>query len=464
MTLDVFCRALEQSCGVAPGAHVLAAVSGGADSVAMLRLLCGARERMGLRLSAAHMEHGIRGEESLADMDFVRALCEKMNVPFYAGQVDAPAYARAQGCGIEAAARTLRYAFLEQTRSAVQADVIAVAHHCGDQAETVLMHAARGSDLRGLCAMRMRSGRLIRPLLGASAQELRAYLMQIDQSWREDATNACADYTRNAIRHQVMPPLEQVYPGAREALARIANCAQRDEDFFAQQIAALHLSILPLADGVAMARDALAPLHEALLSRVLLRLFSAAGAVPSHEVIMRITRALREGETSFAQDIDGECHVRLGRQYLCLTKPGLALPDTPLALDGETSTPFGVFSIRPARPGETGDGKLCQTIPRRLLVGAAVTARREGDAMIPFGQRAPVKTKKLMIDCGVERAMRRSVPVVRSGETILWLPGVRPSAACRAEEGESCCMVVLHPAPQIPVSYDEKKNHLWEDL
>lgn len=455
MTLDIFCRALENACGVAPGAHVLAAVSGGADSVAMLHLLCGAREHMGIRLSVAHVEHGIRGADSLEDMMFVRALCERMNVPFYAERVGAPAYAREHGCGIEAAARTLRYAFLKKTREEIRADVIATAHHGGDQAETVLMHAARGSDLHGLCAMRAKSGALIRPLLSASAEELRAYLRQNDLPWREDSTNACVDYTRNAIRHQVLPPLERVYPGAREALARLADCAQRDEDFFAQQIAALHLSILPLADGVAMTRSALAPLHEALLSRVLLRLFGAAGAVPSHEMITRIMRALSEGE-AFAQDIDGKVHVRLGAQYLCLTRPECSLPDTPLALVGETCTPFGTFVVRDAQPGETGDGKRMQVIPKRALVGAVVTARRAGDTMIPFGQSAPVKTKKLMIDCGVERAMRRSVPVLRSGETILWLPAVRPAECCRAGKDEPCCMVTLHRAERIPFIYDNE--------
>ena len=109
MTADEFCLRLSKDCGVAPGSHVLLALSGGADSVALFCLLLEARESMPLVLSCAHVEHGIRGEASLSDLAFVRALCEEKNIPLYTAHVDAPAYARAHGCGLEDAARTLRY-------------------------------------------------------------------------------------------------------------------------------------------------------------------------------------------------------------------------------------------------------------------------------------------------------------------------------------------------------------------
>lgn len=150
-----------------------------------------------LEISCAHVEHGIRGAQSLADMEFVRELCRQKNVPFYSTHADVPDYAKAHGCGIEDAARTLRYAFLVETAKKIGADAIALAHHRRDQAETVLLHAARGSDLRGLCAMRMRRGRFIRPFLNETPENIRAYLNQIGQAWREDETNACEDYARN---------------------------------------------------------------------------------------------------------------------------------------------------------------------------------------------------------------------------------------------------------------------------
>ena len=128
MTADIFCRILTESCGVRPGMHILAAVSGGADSVALLCLLDEVSRQMNICVSCAHVDHGIRGEESVMDMEFVRTLCMKKNIAFYEKRVDAPAYAAEKGCGLEDAARTLRYAFLRETKAAIGADG---AHACG---------------------------------------------------------------------------------------------------------------------------------------------------------------------------------------------------------------------------------------------------------------------------------------------------------------------------------------------
>ena len=450
MTPDIFCRILIKACGVAPGAHILAAVSGGADSVAMLCLLEQAREKLGLRISCAHVEHGIRGEASVRDMDFVRDLCRKKNIAFYETRVNAVSFAEENGCGVEDAARRLRYAFLKETQKRIGAQMIAVAHHAGDQAETVLMHAARGSDLRGLCAMRMVSGDVIRPLLGAGNAELREYLRSIGQAWCEDETNQDTDYARNAVRHCVLPQLVRAYPGAENALAHLALCAQRDEAFFAQQIQALDLQMIPLADGAAVEIASIRGLHDALLSRVLVRFVEMAGAQISAFVIDSLMRALRNGDAAAAVGIGyvgGEyVHARMGERFLCVTRPYQEIGETYLQM-GETTTPFGTFFVRLAQAWETGDGVSAQTMPKALLEGARVTARREGDAMVPFGRHSPVKLKKLMIDAGVERAMRRSVPVIRKGKEILWVPGLRPSNACRAGEGEERVMIVFR-APE----------------
>lgn len=467
MTTDEFVARLKKSCNVGPGDHVLAAVSGGADSAALLCLLHQARDLMGICISCAHVEHGIRGDESVMDMEFVRDLCLQMNIGFYAKHVDAPEYARRNGCGLEAAARTLRYAFLEETRAAIGADVIATAHHSGDQAETVLMHAARGSDLRGLCAMRARSGRIIRPLLYTPAAELRAYLRECGQAWREDATNEDTDYTRNYIRHRVMPELERAYVGAGSALSRLALAAQRDEDYFAQQIDALDIRLISLVGGVAVETAQIRGLHDALLSRVLVYLMDAAGAQASSYTLGILMGALRRGETSAAVSIGsfgGEAvQARFGETYLCVSRPYREIPDTPLCMDGETHTPFGVFSVREALPGETGDGRMTQVIPAYLLEGAVVSSRRAGDAMIPFGQHSSVKIKKLMIDSGVERAMRQSVPIIRNADAVLWMAGLRPSEYCRAHGGEKLRMMTFRRAECMKIQHDdelqEEKTH-----
>lgn len=440
MTPDQFCLRLEKDCAVVPGAHVLVAVSGGADSTALLCFFEQARSRYPLSLSCAHVEHGIRGGESLEDLAFVRALCEKMGVPFYASSVDAPGYARAHGCGLEDAARTLRYDFLHKTADAIGADVIALAHHRGDQAETVLLHAARGSDLRGLCAMRMRSGRLIRPLLDCAAGELRAYLESVGQRWREDASNADAEYARNRIRRDALPAIEAAVPGARNALCRLARAAQRDEDYFERALDGLKLHMVSLIDGVAAKKAELSTLHPALLSRMIVRLVRMADIpAQSARVISEIMGVLAEENTIV--NLAGDAHAAIGREYLCLTRAERPEIDVPLRVPGVTHTPFGVFEVRIAGNSETGNGKTAQRIPGRILEGARVTGRREGDAMIPFGKRTPVKLKKLMIDAGVERAMRASVPVIRKEEQVLFAVGLRPGECCRGSEQEEQMIV-----------------------
>lgn len=441
MTTEAFCLRLVKDCGVAPGAHVLAAVSGGADSTALLCFLCKARERVGISVSCAHVEHGIRGEASLADMAFVRELCAKWNVPLYTARVDAPGLAALGGCGLEDAARRLRYRFLEETARRIGADAVALAHHALDQAETVLLHAARGSDVRGLSAMGMRRGIFVRPLLSAQPRELRAFLTELGQSWREDETNEDVSYPRNRVRRRVLPELERACPGAGAALCRLSLAARRDEDYFSRQIAGLGIRMHPLADGVALERKQLEGLHEALQSRVLAQALERAELPVSAQALERAAALLLPGESARAASLPGDGEARLGEAYLCLVRPDAAIPDTALLPAGETQTPFGVFRVREALEGETGDGLTSQSVPASLLRGARVTVRRAGDGMIPFGARSRVRLKKLMMDAGVERAMRRSVPILRSGEMILWAAGLRAGECCRARSGEACRLV-----------------------
>ena len=140
--------------------------------------------------------------------------------------------------------------------------------------------------------------------------------------------------------------------------------------------------------------------------------------------------ALDAGEGTV--NLSGGAHAHVGERYLCLTRTDEEIADTPLIVPGRTKTPFGEFDVRPALPGETGDGKRSQRVPLCLLQGAYVSSRREGDAMIPFGKSTPVKLKKLMIDARVERAMRKSLPVVRDAQgRILWAVSLRPDECCR---------------------------------
>lgn len=203
---------------------VLCAISGGADSVYLLCRLCELRESLGLRVWAAHYNHCLRGAESDRDEDFVRALCAGLGVEAYFGRGDVAAFARENGLGTEGAARRLRYEFLEQTADALGADAIATAHTADDNAETMLLNLARGAGLRGLCGIPPRRGRVIRPILGVTREEIDAYLEGQGVAHVEDSSNAGDDYARNRIRHHAVPALRSVNPEFPEALPARRSC------------------------------------------------------------------------------------------------------------------------------------------------------------------------------------------------------------------------------------------------
>ncbi len=230
-----------------PGLRVAVALSGGADSTALLRVLHAAntlpRDSLGLGLSAIHIHHGIRGPAADRDQAAVEQLCAALAVPLHIRAVDTPAHAASSRETLEEAARTLRYAAFTSLIAAGDADAIATAHTADDQAETVLMKLLRGAWTEGLAgifpvveikAPNGRTGRILRPLLGTDRAAIGAYLHQIGQAWVEDETNADLDFTRNRIRHQLVPALRAFNPSLNATLGNLAGIA-RDEEIFWQR-------------------------------------------------------------------------------------------------------------------------------------------------------------------------------------------------------------------------------------
>ena len=230
------------------GERVCAAVSGGADSVALLLALVEAnraKESLGVVLSAVHVHHGLRGAEADADEAFVRQLCEHFDVPHVVERVDVAARQAAEREGLEEAARELRYAVFWELMKSGKADVVATAHTLDDQAETVVMKLLRGSWTEGIggiapvveTAGQEQRGRIVRPLLSARRVEVEAYLRQRGQTWREDATNRDVSLTRNRVRHELMPTLRKFNPGIEVALARLSQIARDEEAFWQAEVA-----------------------------------------------------------------------------------------------------------------------------------------------------------------------------------------------------------------------------------
>jgi tRNA(Ile)-lysidine synthase len=293
---------------IRPGDRICAAVSGGADSVALLILLHAAnaqpRNSLGVGLSAVHVHHGLRGDEADADLAFVESLCQRLEVPLHVHRTSVPdrlASARASGEHetIEEAARNLRYAVFHRLLAEGHADAILTAHTLDDQAETVLMKLLRGAWTEGLSGIYpvvavphpTHPGRILRPLLATRRADLVAFLEASNQPWRSDSSNSDEAFTRNRIRHSVLPVLRAENPAIDQSLANLAELAREDEARWQSELARILPQLLlpgkPVrgggraaghSDSVAIEIDRLRPLDPALRRRVLRAAARSLGA------------------------------------------------------------------------------------------------------------------------------------------------------------------------------------------
>ncbi len=400
----------------APG-RALIAVSGGADSVGLLRVLHALTREESLSLAVAHVDHGLR-DDSADDAAFVQALCEGLKIPCLVARLS---LARRD----ENAAREARYAALYERALALNADVIALAHHEDDQAETVLMHLARGAGgggLGGMAALKPVTGQpfsLWRPFLTASPEAIRAALREIGQPWREDSTNATDEYFRNRVRRAALPALESGAPGARRHIARAARVLA-DENEYLNALADAFL------DGNAsrtppcffVMTDALDALPVALKRRAVRLMCGLLGVDVDFAQTERML-ALNAGETC---NLPLGFHAERSRERLHFLPPH-APPTPPGKL--ETSPFTGVY----------GDGRRAQAAPEGALAGAILRHRRPGDVIQPLGMAATKPLQDYLIDQKIDRPFRDHLPLLCRGSEVLWAIGVGASERLRVEKG-----------------------------
>ncbi len=218
---------------IADGADIVVGLSGGADSVCLLRILTELSKKYAYHIHAVHIHHGIRAEAADADEEFCRDLCQKLNVPYLCEKADIPKMAAEKKQSVEECGRNYRYMIFRREASLYENAVIAVAHHKNDQAETVLMHILRGSALRGAAGMYPQSDGIVRPLLWLSRDEIEAFLNEIGQDYRTDETNTDLLYARNRMRHMILPQMCEINPDVIEAIVRFSDNAKEAEDYIA---------------------------------------------------------------------------------------------------------------------------------------------------------------------------------------------------------------------------------------
>jgi tRNA(Ile)-lysidine synthase len=324
--VEQFVRAVRESALLRPGDRVAAAVSGGADSVALLRLLLNCREELGIVLSIAHFNHKLRGQESEADEQFVVELAHEHSLQLHRGCADTAAHAQQKRLSREAAARELRYQFFRKLLYEEQVGKICTAHTQDDQAETVLLRLLRGSGTRGLAGIypvrHLGQGAIVRPLLQFRRDELREYLRSLGQTWREDQSNIDLSHTRNRVRHQLLPLIEREFnPGIIHVLSDAAEIAREEEEYWQQELARLFQEIVSCEENsVAIKTDRLLAVPVAVQRRLLHAAAEAVGVRLQFHQVIAILGLAREKHAGRRYQISGEWEACFGRGQLRLER------------------------------------------------------------------------------------------------------------------------------------------------
>ncbi|HEX5069630.1 MAG TPA: tRNA lysidine(34) synthetase TilS [Vicinamibacterales bacterium] len=455
-------RALREDCRVHAGDRIAVAISGGSDSVALLWLMRELAPDLGLELAGLiHINHQLRGAESDHDEAFCRALAERMALPIAVASIDVAGDAASRRVSIEVAARDARYAFFPGAAASLGATVVLTGHTLDDQAETVMLRLLRGAGTRGLSGIRPRRELVARPMLQVRRAEARDYLLAFGEAWREDASNLDTAIARNRIRHELMPVLESVAPGAAVVLARTAGLAQDDEDFLMEAAIknrpALVLSERGVSEPVELDAAALS-VQPAAVGRRFIRAVAAQVAPASSLSSAHLAAVLGLAGTDKSGghlDLPGLIVEKHGA--MLSLRPKAAAPDPvskimwePRALEvpgavNVTEASVMIVATRGPGPVEFGAREACIAAVQEgaIRLPLFVRNRRPGDRFRPLGAPGRRKLQDLLVDRKVPRRERDRVPVVvDADDRIVWVAGLAVAHDCRVTAPEDGVLIL----------------------
>jgi tRNA(Ile)-lysidine synthetase-like protein len=447
--------------------RVVVGVSGGPDSLALLHLFARARAPLGVDVLAAHLDHRIRGEDAEADARYVARMAEEWGVPHHVERMNVPRLAESRGLSLEEAARQARYTMLGQAAAAFGAEVIAVGHNAGDQAETVLMHLLRGAGLAGLRGMTPvtplsdyhllepagEDMRLIRPLLGVTRAEIEAYLAARGIEPRFDRSNLDRTYFRNKLRHDVLPALEDIAPGLRERLVRTAEVLRADYEIVEAEVNRAWEAAIREETAERIAFDAGAwqalplAIQRAVVRRAAYALRPALRDV-TFEHVEGAVEIGREGETGAEATLPGGLALCVEYDAIAVAAEGvdppapnwpLLPPGTRIDLPGPciTTLPgggwrFALSAYDGARSGPNWravlDAQWAALIDAEAAGALALRTRRPGDRIHLMGLGGSKKISEFMIDQKIPAAWRDRLPLLAAGDQVAWVCGWRVDA------------------------------------
>ena len=437
------------------------ALSGGADSVALLRILAARSRELGLALHAAHLHHGLRGAEADGDLEFCRELAAKLGLPFHEARVDTVREAAAdpKSCKaaetIEEAARRLRYRWLRQLMASGQVDAIATAHTLDDQAETVLAKFLRGAWTEGLSGIHPKlegpEGVILRPLLAVTHAETEAYLRELGQDWREDSSNRNLTFNRNRIRHELLPLLEGWNPRLREHMVQMAALALDEEAWWKAELARLAPQLLlpgrpvrgggraaGLDSGLAIEVARLATLAPALQRRLVRYAAEQLGAALDFTATEAVRSLALTGRAGQKLDLPNNLRAERTARELRLStyleptpkgKSAVAPPETyTAAIPGEIDAPAFGLRLRIEFRDAARDVATAKATPNGLGDPPAKTAIlrnwKPGDRVRLRHSSGPRKVKEVLERLRVTGTGREVWPILEIGGQIVWMRGV----------------------------------------
>lgn len=440
--------ALRQYSLFSQGDRIAVGVSGGADSVALLRFLAALRPQFGWDLVVCHIHHGLRGAEADRDECFVRALAEQLGLPCAVSRIDAAALALRDHISVEEAGRTARYAFFAQT--AGEGGRIATAHTLDDSIETVLMNLVRGTGLRGLCGIPRIRGNIVRPLLDCTRAEVEDYLGALGQPYCTDSTNLTDDYTRNRIRHDILPRLCALNPNFPGAMARMLPRLAAQQAL-TDCLAAQSAQQLQAACG-GLSRQGLSALPEPVCDRLLLRLLEQNRLPVSAAAVERMTETLRTGGKL---DLAARSwfFVAQGDLAAVIYAPPGGIPPVPVPLPQE-ETPV----ILPFSPQKSLKLTLCNKIVAntsekfnisllkyaidcdRIKGYSFMRTRRPGDTFI-VGKKQ-LSLGEAWAASGIPALLRPALMVLADEQGVLWAEGIGSSSRAAVTENTKQYVII----------------------
>jgi tRNA(Ile)-lysidine synthase len=438
-------RASLRTAGLAAGSTILAAVSGGPDSTALVRALTALRGELGFRLSACIVDHGIRPADAVAaESAFVRELCTRYDIPLVEKSVppgECARSARESRRSLEEEARNLRHSLLREAAAAVRADAIALGHTQDDVIETLLMRVIQGSDVHGLRGIPARRGPFFRPMLGCSRTQVRAYLEGLGQAWCEDPTNLQTSFLRNRVRHRLVPLLEAEFPGFRRGLKSLSRKLSLTGDLVRQQ--ARRLQWAPAGEGFTMPVGEFLSAHPAARAWSLLRLYDrfAPGDAPRRLPWRFLAPALRlEGVPADGTVLKGHGAALRARAGMLTWGPDIASGGKKgyfILVSEACSAEIREAGVRVSLtrdPDAHGGGRGGIVIlAGKVRPPIVLRSKRKGDSIRLAGGAASVK--ELLIGMKIPAPDRERIPILADRSGVLAVLGSALGYHTRARAG-----------------------------